>query len=102
MEQNLREAFLETKFDKEAFQDRLKKIKNKYLESIDDLDDNEEERVGVTPLKELLQMHLESLPERPLTVDDVLDKILEKGLESLTEREKDFLDNQKRILDGKK
>ena len=77
-------------------------IKNKYLDSLDNADDNEEERVGITPLKELLKMHLESLPERQLTVDDVLDKILEKGLESLTERERDFLDNQKKILNGKK
>jgi len=102
MEQNLKDAFLDVKFNKEDFQDRLKKIKNKYLESLDNAEDNEEERVGVTPLKELLKMHLESLPERQLTVNDVLDKILEKGLESLTERERDFLDNQKRILDGKK
>ena len=53
-------------------------------------------------MKELLKRHLDSLPERTLTVDDMLDKILEKGLESLTKREKDFLDNQKKILNGNK
>jgi hypothetical protein len=34
---------------------------------------------------------------REVRMDNILDKISKKGIESLTPKEKDFLDNQKRF-----
>lgn len=99
MDEELKDVFLDAKFDNRNIDEKLGKIEEKYQNIIDEAD---EDKIGIIPLKELLRKHLDSLPEKRLTVDDMLDKILEKGLESLTKREKDFLDNQKRILDGKK
>jgi len=98
MDKDLKDAFLDAKFSQDDFEKKLKNIENKYLGIVE----NEEERVGLTPLKELLKMHLDKLPEKPLTVDDILDKILDKGLKSLTDREKKFLDNQRKLLNGDK
>ena len=99
MDKDLKDAFLDAKFNENNLSEKLDKIREKYL---DVLEESVEEQIGIIPLKELLRKHLASLPEKPLTVDDILDKILEKGLKSLTEREKNFLDNQKRLLDGDK
>jgi hypothetical protein len=99
MDEELKDVFLDAKFDNRNIDEKLGKIEEKYQNIIDEAD---EDKIGIIPLKELLRKHLDSLPEKRLTVDDMLDKILEKGLESLTKREKDFLDNQKRILDDKK
>jgi|TARA_R110000851_G_scaffold181783_2_gene330846 hypothetical protein len=95
MDQELKDAFLDAKFDNRNIDEKLGKIEEKYKNIIDEAD---EDKIGIIPLKELLKRHLDSLPERTLTVDDMLDKILEKGLESLTKREKDFLDNQKKNI----
>tara|TARA_R110000824_G_scaffold77408_3_gene195769 strand:+ start:2473 stop:3006 length:534 start_codon:yes stop_codon:yes gene_type:complete len=95
MDEELKDVFLDAKFDNRNIDEKLGKIEEKYQNIIDEAD---EDKIGITPLKELLKRHLDSLPERVLTVDDMLDKILEKGLESLTKREKDFLDNQKKII----
>jgi hypothetical protein len=103
MDEELRRYFLDAKFGNESSTERLDKLKETYIDFIKNTEeDNIEEKIGVIPLKELLKRHLDGLPDKPLSVDCILDKILEKGLESLTKREKNFLDNQKRILDGKK
>jgi hypothetical protein len=103
MDEELRRYFLDAKFGNESSTERLDKLKETYIDFIKNTEeDNIEEKIGVIPLKELLRRHLDGLPDKPLSVDSILDKILEKGLESLTKREKNFLDNQKRILDGKK
>jgi len=39
------------------------------------------------------QMVMKTLPEEVPTVDEILEKITEKGIESLTEKEKEILDN---------
>ena len=103
MDEELRRYFLDAKFENESSTKKLDKLKKTYIDIIKNTKgDNIEDKIGVIPLKELLKRHLDGLPNKKLSVNGVLDKILEKGLESLTEREKDFLDNQKRILDGKK
>ena len=98
MDEELKDVFLDAKFDNRNIDEKLGKIEEKYQNIIDEAD---EDKIGIIPLKELLRRHLDSLPERPLTVDDMLDKILEKGLESLTKRERDFLDNQRKLKDEK-
>ena len=99
MDKELKDVFLDAKFDNKDLSDRFDKIKEKYINI---LDESMERDIGIIPLKELLKKHLQSLPEKPLSVDEILDKILEKGIKSLTKREKDFLDNQKKLLDGDK
>lgn len=99
MDDELKDVFLDAKFDNKDLSDKLEKIKEKYINI---LDESMEKDIGIIPLKELLKKHLQSLPEKPLSVDTILDKILEKGIKSLTKREKDFLDNQKKLLDGDK
>ena len=103
MDEELKEVFLDAKFDNGDFEEKLDKIKESYLDMLKNKKiDNEDEKLGIIPLKELLKRHLDNLPEKRLTVDGLLDKILEKGLDSLTEREKKFLDNQRKKLNGKK
>ena len=98
MDKDLKTAFLDAKFSQDDFEKKLKNIEDKYL----DIVENEEEKIGIIPIKDLLKKHLDGLPERTLTVDIILDKILAKGIKSLTEREKDFLDNQRKLLNGDK
>ena len=104
MDEELQKYFLDAKFNNpEGLQEKLDKIKESYVDIMKNTkDDDIEERIGIIPLRELLNKYLGGLPEKPLSVNTVLDKILEKGLDSLTEREKEFLDDQKRLLDGKK
>ena len=104
MDEELQKYFLDAKFNNpEGLQEKLDKIKESYVDIMKNTkDDDIEERIGIIPLRELLNKYLGGLPPKPLSVNIILDKILEKGLDSLTEREKEFLDDQKRLLDGKK
>jgi len=90
MDEELKTYFLDTKFTKPS--DELKSDE-KYKIKRD---------IGIIPIKELLESYLDKLPKRKLTVNEVLDKILDKGIESLTKEEKDFLDNQDKIPNEKK
>ena len=103
MDEELRRYFLDAKFGNENSTKRLDKLNKSYIDLIKNTEgDDIEEKIGILPLKELLKRHLDGLPDKLLNVDGVLDKILEKGLNSLTKREKAFLDNQKKLLDGNK
>jgi len=103
MDEELRRYFLDAKFENESSTKGIDKLKRSYIDIIKNTEgDNIEEKIGIVPLKELLKRHLDGLPNKPLSVNGVLDKILENGLESLTKTEKKFLDNQKKILNGKK
>ena len=91
MDEKLKAYFLDVKFS-ETLEKEIKSMKE-YKGKKD---------IGIIPIKELLEAYLSTLPEKKLTVNIILDKILEKGIESLTDREKNFLDNQRRIKNGDK
>tara|TARA_R110001599_G_scaffold212336_2_gene409981 strand:+ start:6341 stop:6892 length:552 start_codon:yes stop_codon:yes gene_type:complete len=103
MDEELRRYFLDAKFGDKDPTKGLNKLKESYIDIIrKTAGDDIEETLGIIPLKELLKRHLGGLPEKTLSVNGVLDKILENGLESLSEAERNFLDNQKKRLNGKK
>tara|TARA_B100001094_G_C17968763_1_gene689211 strand:+ start:60 stop:572 length:513 start_codon:yes stop_codon:yes gene_type:complete len=88
MDEELKAYFLDTKFTN--ISDELKNSK-KYKGERD---------IGIIPIKELLESYLSNLPKRKMTVNEILDKILEKGIESLSKEEKEFLDNQDKLING--
>tara|TARA_R110000803_G_scaffold47825_5_gene99612 strand:- start:5188 stop:5682 length:495 start_codon:yes stop_codon:yes gene_type:complete len=80
-------------------------LKSHFLEGkMGDFDDETDpslfsglEKGEIMPIKDLLSKYLEELPEKKLSVDEILDKINKEGVESLSKREKDFLDNQDKL-----
>tara|TARA_R100000900_G_scaffold44662_1_gene36079 strand:+ start:217 stop:726 length:510 start_codon:yes stop_codon:yes gene_type:complete len=87
MDEELKTHFLHTKFTTSS--DEPKTTKDYKLKK----------DIGVIPIKELLQGYLDKLPKRKMTVNEILDKILEEGIDSLSEEEKEFLDNQDKLKD---
>jgi|TARA_R110000744_G_scaffold239820_2_gene357221 hypothetical protein len=86
MDEQLKTYFLDTKFTKPS----------------DERKSNKEGRdIGIIPIQELLTNYLDKLPKKQLTVNSLLDKIIEDGVESLNKEEKDFLDNQGKLTNGK-
>lgn len=57
--------------------------------------------IGIIPIQELLTSYLDKLPKKQLTINNLLDKIIKDGVESLNKEEKDFLDNQGKLTNGK-
>ena len=90
MDEQLKAYFLDTKFTN--ISDDLK-LRKEY---------KGEKDIGIIPIKELLEAYLSKLPKRKMTVNEILDKILEKGIETLTQEEREFLDNQDKLIDGEK
>ena len=85
MDEQLKTYFLDTKFTKPS----------------DERKSNKEGRdIGIIPIQELLTNYLDKLPKKQLTVNSLLDKIIEDGVESLNKEEKDFLDNQGKLTNG--
>ena len=85
MDEQLKTYFLDTKFTQLRDETKPKK----------------ERDIGIIPIKELLQSYLDKLPKKRLTVNSLLDKIIENGIDSLNEEEKDFLDSQGKLKDEK-
>lgn len=71
----------------QEIQDIIRKIDEKIREGLDEVDSGE---LFINPSTKV------NVPQKetPLDIDDILDKISESGMNSLTKREKEFLDKQ--------